>query len=100
MFNSVNREGAEEEARIMKESLDKSGFVTETTKWKEYDLFREIRSSLPSLVRQGLSLLVMSVMSHGTAGSLIGNNNCMMSITELLELLAELLPERIPLVRL
>lgn len=98
MFNSKNREGAAEEASDMEKSLVKSGFETKTTEWREYDLFLEIRSQLTDLT--DLSLLVISIMSHGTAGSLTGNNNCSMSITDLLGLLSELVPKHIPLVSL
>lgn len=99
LFNSDNREGAAKEANAMSESLTKSGIQTKTVEWKrDYDLFAEIHDELTGLISDGLSLLIVSIMSHGTAGILTGINDSKIAISDVLKTLRVKLPKHIPLV--
>ena len=67
LYNTEGREGAELETKTMNDSLVKAGFHTKMKEWKySYELFLEFTE----LMSSGLSLLVISIMSHGTAGTL------------------------------
>ena len=88
LYNTEDRQGADSEAKTMTDCLVKAGFHTRIKEWKDSkDLFTEInRAAIEELVSNGLSLLVVSIMSHGAA------------ITSVLHDLRVLLPKNMPLV--
>lgn len=99
LFNSAKRDGAVEEAHTLEQSLAKSGFKTKTLEWgMDFELFANLKSELSGLISDGLSLLVISIMCHGQAGSLSGNNNNKILISDILQELEQSLPEHVPLV--
>lgn len=99
MFNSEEREGAAEEADVMEASLVSDGFLTKKLEWRSaLELRSIINLLLDELLSQGLSLLVLAIMSHGRAGILTGCNGSHIPISDILEILRSRLPERIPLV--
>ena len=100
LYNTEDRQGAESEAKTMNDCLVKAGFHTKMKEWKDSkDLFTEInRAAIKELVSNGLSLLVVSIMSHGTAGTLRDSEGSAIAITSILHDLKVLLPENMPLV--
>ena len=95
LYNTEGREGAELETKTMNDSLVKAGFHTKMKEWKySYELFLECTE----LMSSGLSLLVVSIMSHGTAGTLKDSGGSMIAITDILSSLKSELPEKLPLV--
>lgn len=99
LFNPERREGAIEEAHAMDESLAISGFKTKTLEWKmDYHLFGQLDAQLDELIPDGLSLLVLSIMSHGAAGILTGSSDSKISISDILQVLKGNLPKQIPVV--
>ena len=64
-----------------------------------YELFLEIsETKISELVTGGLSLLVISIMSHGTAGMLRGRGGTVVPISGILSSLRSRLPDKLPLV--
>lgn len=99
LYNVENRDNAVDEADIMVEGLLKAGFHTKMTKWRSAeDLCHIIVAQLKQLVSQGLSLLVVSIMSHGAAGILCGSDDSTVSISDILSIFQQSLPEHVPLV--
>ena len=100
LYNTEDRQGAESEAKTMTDCLVKAGFHTKMKEWKDSkDLFTEInRAAIEELVSNGLSLLVVSIMSHGTAGTLRDSGGSVIAISSVLHELRVLLPENMPLV--
>ena len=101
LYNTKNRDGAEAEAKVMNESLVQTGFATRMKEWTySYELFGEMsETAIVEMVSNGLSLLVISIMSHGTAGMLRDSGGSAIAITEVLSHLKSKLPEKLPLVR-
>lgn len=101
LYNTKNRDGAEAEAEIMNDRLAEAGFATRMKEWTySYQLFGEIsETAIEEIVSNGLSLLVISIMSHGTAGMLRDSGGSAIAITEVLSHLKSKLPEKLPLVR-
>ena len=99
LYNTNNRENAIEEANEMESSLITSGFQTKKIEWENAcGLPSMINEQLEELVAHGVSLLVVSIMSHGTAGMLRVHNDTKISISNILKTLKMKLPEHIPLV--
>ena len=100
LYNTENREGAESEAKTMNDCLVTAGFHTKMKEWKySYELFLEIsETKISELVTSGLSLLVISIMSHGTAGMLRGRGGTVVPISGILSSLRSRLPDKLPLV--
>ena len=100
LYNTENREGAESEAKTMNGCLVTAGFHTKMKEWKySYELFLEIsETQMAELVTNGLSLLVVSIMSHGTAGMLRGSGGTVVPISGILSSLKSRLPDKLPLV--
>ena len=64
-----------------------------------HELFVEISEpQITELIASGLSLLVVSIMSHGTAGMLRESAGSVAPISDILSSLRSSLPEKIPLV--
>ena len=101
LYNPADREGAESEANAMNECLNKAGFHTRIKQWKHtYELNEETCiTRMQELAAEGLSLLVVCIMSHGTAGVLRDSGGAAMPITDILSNMRIGLPECLPLVR-
>ena len=79
----------------MNDCLMKAGFHTKKKEWKfSHELFLDFTE----LMSCGLSLLVVSIMSHGTAGTLKDSRGSMIAISDILSSLKAKLPEKLPLV--
>ena len=99
LYNTENREGAESEAKTMNDCLVKAGFDTKMTEWNySFELFQEINGTIEELMSSGLSLLAVSIMSHGTAGTLRDSGGSVIAISTILSDLGLLLPKNMPLV--
>ena len=102
LYNTENRDGAEAEAKIMNKSLVETGFATRMKEWTySYELFGEMsETTLAEMVSNGLSLLVISIMSHGTAGTLRSEDGdgCVL-INDLMVILTRNVREDLPTVR-
>ena len=57
-----------------------------------------INQLVNELLKSGLSLLVISIMSHGTIGMIRGHRYTKVSISDILHALTLKLPDHIPLV--
>ena len=101
LYNPADREGAESEANDMNECLNKAGFHTRIKQWKHtYELNEETCiTRMQELAAEGLSLLVVCIMSHGTVGVLRDSGGAAMPITDILSNMRIGLPECLPLVR-
>ena len=101
LYNTENREGAESEAKIMNDCLLEAGFETKMKEWKDSnELYQEIRwNQIAEWASSGLSLLVISIMSHGAAGTLRDSGGSVMAISDILTDLRLGLPDNIPLVK-
>ena len=84
----------------MNDCLLEAGFETKMKEWKDSnELYQEIRwNQIAELASSGLSLLVISIMSHGTAGMLRGSGGSVAPISGILSSLRSSLQEKIPLV--
>ena len=99
LYNTDKRENAEVEATTMADNLLLAGFDTKKEKWERAHLLpHTIHPLLDEVISKGLSLLVISIMSHGSVGMLRGCDDSKIPITDILELLKDTLPEHIPLV--
>ena len=101
LYSTGNRVGAETEAKCINESLMKAGFDTRLKEWTySYELFKEIsENSIAEMVSSGLSLFLVSIMSHGTDGMLRDSGGSVIAITEVLSQLNSRLPDKLPLVK-
>ena len=99
LYSTDQREGATEEANAIGDSLTHVGITTSLFEWTDAKMLPPIiDSELSKLLSEGLSLLVVSLMSHGEAGNLAGANDSKMPISNILDLLKARLPAHIPLV--
>ena len=99
LYNTENRDNAEVEAKTMHENLVKAGFETKREEWESaWDIRTLISNLLKEVLPEGLSLLVVSIMSHGLFGMLTGKDDSMISINDILDILNITVPEHIPLV--
>ena len=99
LYNTDKRENAEVEATTMADNLILAGFDTKKEKWERAHLLpHTMHPLLDEAISEGLSLLVISIMSHGSVGMLRGCGHSKIPITDILELLKDKLPEHIPLV--
>jgi hypothetical protein len=100
LFNKDGRVNALEEAHTIEDGLTSAGIETKKTEWSSaIQLFDSIKTQITELVSCGLSLLVMSIMSHGIAGMLTGSDHTQAIISDILKETEKQLPEHIPLVR-
>ena len=98
-YNTVNRDGAVEEAEVVLNGLHKAGFHTQMIEWKSaYNLIKTIEEEPRKLPPESLSLLEVSIISHGKTGMIAGENNSLVQITDVLFCLEEKLPAELPLV--
>jgi hypothetical protein len=99
LYNTEGRDGAMEEASNMEDGLVHAGIQTQKIEWKSADeLPNVIIAQLRELIPQGLSLLVVSIMSHGCAGILSGSNNSTVPIYYLLSILEGIATAHVPMV--
>lgn len=83
----------------MSASFRKAGIKNVEIEWRNADdLPSIIDSQVQSFLDRGMSLLVVSVMSHGTAGLIHGTEESRIGINSLLCSLAAKLPKFLPLV--
>lgn len=98
LFNNEHLDGATEEATEMAEGLTKAGFSTRTHQWSNaLELPQAIDRQLDDMNNQ-LSLLFVSIVSHGKAGMLMGSDSSAIPISDVLHILKTRLPRHIPLV--
>ena len=97
LYNTEGRPSASQEADDLTQSLATAGFDTRLKEWKR-DLDVVVTDALPVIEPAKLSLLVICIMTHGTAGMLMGSNNYTESISDILQHLKDMLPVNLPLV--
>ena len=98
LYNTVNRVMALEEAEKMEESLSKAGFETMMKEWTTtFSLRQEFMDELKDC-KDKLSLLLVCIMSHGRVGRIAGAENTEIPISDIIELLDNILPKKVPLV--
>ena len=98
LYNSYERPRAGEEASLMHENLQKADFLTTVLHWSNtLEVSSMIYENLPE-DRKQISLLFLSIMTHGTVGTLYGEGSSKLLITDLLTQLTNILPENVPLV--
>ena len=98
LYNSFERPKAGEEASSMHENLQKADFLTTVLHWSNtLEVSSMIYENLPE-DRKQISLLFLSIMTHGTVGTLYGEGSSKLLITDLLTQLTNILPENVPLV--
>ena len=99
LYNTDKRENAEAEATTMHDNLVQAGFETKKEVWESaLDIRTLICDLLKEVPPEGLSLLVVSIMSHGLFGTLTGKDGSMISINDILDILNITVPDHIPLV--
>ena len=86
---------AEDEANKMTDSLVTAGCETQKIEWKSA---LDLRHRIDELPSQGISLLVISIMTHGKAGMLYGCNGSHIPITDVLQIVDNKLSEQVPMV--
>lgn len=85
----------------MEDALTTAGIETNKTEWsRAIDLFDTMKTQIDEFLSRGLSLLVISIMSHGTAGMLAGSDGTQAFISDIFSELQNKLPDHIPLVSL
>ena len=111
LYNPLDRPGdakekvpdAHNEAQLMNDSLTKAGFKSKAIQWNcAHKLEGILKRELEDIVSKGLSVLVVSIMSHGRLGLLSGKNSegkvTMIEISYLIDQMGEVIPASIPLV--
>ena len=111
LYNPLDRPGdakekvpdAHEEAQLMNDSLTKAGFKSKAIQWNyAHKLEGILKRELEDIVSKGLSVLVVSIMSHGRLGLLSGKNSggkvTMIEISCLIDQMGGVIPASIPLV--
>ena len=98
LYNTYQREKSVEEARIMHQGLEKAGFKSSSIEWTNAlqlpkILYEKIHENV-----QTTSVLFVCIMSHGSAGMILGKDSSWMPISDILTLLGNVLPEYLPLV--
>lgn len=98
MFSTIGRDGASEEAAVLRQALTHTGFKVIT---KEWSLTTELLDSIKHLLKDLLSycsILFISIMSHGSHGVLKGTGGSQISVNHVLEVAADILPNHLPMV--
>ena len=99
LYNKEGRYNAEDEAIAIEGGLKSGGFYTQKREWEDAsELIKLINQLVNELLKSGLSLLVISIMSHGTIGMIRGHRYTKVSISDILHALTLKLPAHIPLV--
>lgn len=102
-FNTKNREGAFEEATLLKGSFSSLGMTTTFEEWEHFlgheKSLRKRLQDCMAAIKETCSLLVICVMAHGKRGLIIDSFGLEGEINSLFELVSELMPEKIPVVR-
>ena len=102
LYNPEGRQkgfDAVKEANLMESHLQKARFTTRKIEWTDALALRNIiMSETDDFINGGVSMLFIVIMTHGRVGMLIGSNNTKMPITDVLSILNEKIPSRIPLV--
>ena len=111
LYNPLDRPGdakekvpdAHNEAQLMNDSLTKAGFKSKAVQWNcAHKLKVVLQRELEDIVSKGLSILVVSIMSHGRLGMLFGKNSdgkdTSIAISSLIDQMERVIPESIPLV--
>ena len=98
-YNTVNRPGAVKEAKTVHDGLHTAGLHTQMIEWKSAsNLPQTIEEELRRLPSDKLSLLVLSIMSHGKTGMIAGESNSLVQITDIISCLKQKLLPELPLV--
>ena len=101
LYRTVNRKEAEHKASSLEENLKIAEFHTQKRVWyNTQDLITYICEHLNTFPSANMSLLFVSIMTHGRAWILIGSDESTIQITNILHLLKRELPEHLPLVRI
>ena len=103
LYNPLDRPGAQDEAQLMNDSLTKAGFRSKAIQWEcAHKLEGILKRELEDIVSKGLSILVVSIMSHGQLGLLCGKNSegkdTRIEISKLIKQIGREIPEPIPVV--
>ena len=99
LYNTVERKDSEKEACEVETNLRNADFNVMKTKWENaLDLPGILHSQLWG-IRGSISLLFVCIMSHGNCGTVRGDNNTLMPISDILFTLTDKLPPTLPLVK-
>ena len=99
LYNTVERKDSEKEASEVETNLRNADFNVMKMKWENaLDLPGILHGQLTG-IRESTSVLFVCIMSHGNCGTLRGDNNSLMPISDILFTLTDKLPPTLPLVK-
>ena len=99
LYNTVERKDSEKEASEVETNLRNADFNVMKMKWENaLDLPGILHGQLTG-IRESTSVLFVCIMSHGNCGTVRGDNNTLMPISDILFTLKDKLPPTLPLVK-
>ena len=100
LYTTVQRLGGQEEATYLEDALRMAGFEVIKLEWHSTDQLSTFFEYKLRPIADNCSLLMVCLMSHGSRGSVIGNDMKKRPVNDILPHLNELLLKFIPLVRI
>ena len=99
LYNTVERKDSEKEASEVETNLRNADFNVMKMKWENaLDLPGILHGQLRG-IRESTSVLFVCIMSHGNCGTVRGDNNSLMPISDIIFTLKDNLPPTLPLVK-
>ena len=98
MYCKVEREGAVEEARVFRSSLESAGFNTQCHEWTRFCDMRSWMTDRLEEMKNTTSLLFIALMGHGFSGNIRGESGSYGEITDAIDVARKQIPDDIPIV--
>ena len=98
LYNKYHRNGAEDEANSLRQSLEAAGFSVIKFEWKDATGLMAIITDVVATLSTDCSLLLVSLISHGSTRMLGASNGESVPVNQILHRINHSLPPYVPLV--